>query len=126
MNELWLEIDTDFGIVLHEDTESLDAKPHWELTFRAENLNVNDLTANFRAEIPEGYDEDLGESLTNFYYCEHEPSDNNIIEVLATEESRLLIRVTGEITDVNYYDGSKPKNKIFVEAWFDKFKKPND
>lgn len=125
INELWLEIYADSGIVLHEDTEYLGAKPHWELTYRAENLNINDLTTGFKVEVPYGYDEELNDSLTNFYYCEHEPSDNNIIEILATEESRLLIRVTAEITDVNYYDGSKPRNKIFVEAWFDKFKKPN-
>jgi len=125
MNELWLEVKADFGIILHEDTQYLKAKPSWELTFRAENLNVNDLTTGFRAEIPCGYNEDLDDSLSNFYYCEHKSSDNNIIEILGTEENRLLIRVTGEITDVNYYDGSKPKNKIFLETWFDEFKTPN-
>jgi hypothetical protein len=125
MNELWLEVRADFGIVLHEDTKYLKAKPHWELTIRAENLNIDDLATDFRAEIPCGYDEDSDDSLANFYYCEHEPSDNNVIEILATEENRLLIRVTGETTDVNFYDGSKPKNKIFVETWFDVVKKPN-
>jgi len=120
INELWLNIETDFGTVLHEDTKELEAQPHWELLFRAENLNVNDLTTGFRAEIPCGYSEDFfNGSLASFYYCEHEPSDNNVIEILATEGTRLLIRIMGEITDVNYYDGSKPKNKILIEAWFE-------
>jgi hypothetical protein len=34
--------------------------------------------------------------------------------------NRLLFRLTGEVEDVNYYDGSKPKNKIFVQTWFEK------
>ncbi len=119
MHELWLEIEADYGIILSEDTKSLNAEPSWELTYRRENLVANDLTVGFRAEIPNGYDDNIDDTVTNFYYCEHEPSDNNVIEILATEGNRLLIRVVGEITDVNYYDGSKPKNKIFVKTWFD-------
>jgi len=119
MNELWLEIEADCGIILSEDTKSLGAEPSWELTYRHENLAINDLIMGFRAEIPNGYDDEIDDSVTNFYYCEHEPSDSNVIEILVTEGNRLLIRVIGEITDVNYYDGSKPKNKVFVETWFD-------
>ena len=119
INELWLDVEADYGIILSEDTKALNAEPHWELTYRHENLNTNDLVTGFRAVIPDGYDNDIDDTVTNFYYCEHEASDNNVIEILATEGNRLLIRLTGEVTDVNYYDGSKPKNKIFIETWFD-------
>jgi hypothetical protein len=117
-NELWLEIYADYGTVLSEDTESLSAEPHWELTYCAENLSEKDLTAGFKIEIPDG-DEDVTNNVSNFYYCEYEPTRNNTIEILDVNENKLLLRITGEVTDINYYDGSKPDNKITVETWFD-------
>jgi hypothetical protein len=119
INELWLDIEAGIGIVLHEDTEYAKAKPHWELTYKAKNLDENNLQVGFKAEIPNGYDDEEDDTVTNFYYYEHEPTDNNTIEILAVENNRLLIRVIGETMDVNYYDGSKPLNKLSVETWFE-------
>lgn len=119
-NELWLEIQTDHGHQLSEDTKTLNAKPHWELTVRLENLTQSDLKAGFKAQIKNGYDENIHYCTTNFYYCEHEQTDDNHIEIIKDQGDRLLFKVTGKVTDVNYYDGSKPKNKILVETWFDK------
>lgn len=56
--------------------------------------------------------------MTNFYYCEHENTESNMIEVLAADEERLLLRLTGETIDVNFYDGSKLRTKLSVETWF--------
>ena len=120
VNELWLEIYAGPGITLSEDTKSLSGQPSWELTYKADNLDVSSLKAGFRAEIPSGYDESIEDYITNFYYCEHEPTNNNIIEIIAVEGDRLLIRLTGETLDVNYYDGSKPATKLFLETWFEK------
>lgn len=118
-NELWLEIEAGAGIQLSEDTEELEAQPLWELTVRIKDLKPSDLTIGFEACIKDGYDDDLDDTVTNFYYCEHEPTDNNKIEIRDTNGTKILFKVTGEVTDVNYYDGSKPKNTILVEAWFD-------
>jgi len=56
--------------------------------------------------------------VTNFYYCSHEQTDDNVVEVLAVEGSRVLARLTGQTIDVNYYDGSKPPTLLSVQAWF--------
>lgn len=119
-NELWLEIRLGKGTQLHEDTELLAAKPHWELTYRKNGLEADLLQNGFVAEILQSYNEQADDYDTNFYYCEHEGTDDNRIEVLdRDEQNRLLIRVTGETQDVNFYDGSKPKNKLIVETWFE-------
>lgn len=119
MNNLCLLIEADYGTVLSEDTESLAAQPNWELNFIDKKLSKEAIKAGFRAEIPDGYEDDLNGYITNFYYCEHEQTDDNIIEILAVDNNRLLIRLQGETTDVNFYDGSKPLNKIFAETWFE-------
>lgn len=119
VNQLWLEIETDLGIQLSDDTKDLGGKPHWELTLRIKDLKPSDLTIGFKAQIEYGYDDDLDDTVTNFYYCEHEQTDKNEIEILEKNGNKILFRITGEVTDVNYYDGSKPKNKIYVETWFD-------
>lgn len=40
---LWLEMEFGHGINLHDDTASLNAKPHWELSFSALSLKKEDL-----------------------------------------------------------------------------------
>jgi hypothetical protein len=119
VNQIWLEIETGVGIQLSNDTKELGAEPSWELTIRLKNLQPSDLEIGFKTHIENGCDEDSGDSATNFYYCEHQPTDNNKIEILDKRGTTILFRITGEVTDVNYYDGSKPKNRIYVEAWFD-------
>jgi hypothetical protein len=118
-DELWLEIETLAGTVLSEDTKKLNARPNWQLTYITKRMDNSDLIIGFKAEIPNGYDEEIDDTITNFYYCEHQQTDNNLIEILKKDGERLYIRITGETMDVNYYDGSKPNNKIIVETWFE-------
>src|SRR5262249_21361250 len=68
--------------------------------------------------VPRGYDKSCGGHVTNFYYCEHEGTENNLIQILKSDGDRLLLRLTGETIDVNFYDGSKPPTKLRVETWF--------
>ena len=68
--------------------------------------------------LPHDYDAVKREYLTNFCYVEHDSILDSRIEILAQEDSGLRIRATGWVTDVNYYDGSKPPTKITVEAVF--------
>ena len=56
----------------------------------------------------------------SFYYLEHQPTRNNRMEILARDGNRLKIRVSGSTEDVNYYDGSKPENRLQLTAWFEK------
>jgi hypothetical protein len=121
-DKLCFEIDAARGVVLSDDTKELKAKPNWELTYISKTLNKNDLKNGFKAEIPDSYDENIDDFVTNFYYCEHQETDNNLIEILKTNGEKIYARITGETTDVNYYDGSKPKNKIIVETWFEYMK----
>ena len=119
-SKLWLDIQADYGQQLSEDTKTLNGQPHWELTIPLNNsLKVGNLNGGLKTEIKDGYNEEIGDYATNFYYCEHEKTDNNQIEIIERIENRLLIRLTGEVTDINFCDGSKPKNKIFVETWFE-------
>ena len=119
MNNLCLYISAGKGTNLHEDTKDLAAEPNWELNIISKDLDKANLKEGFRIEIPDGYENDLNGYITNLYYCEHEQTDDNIIEILAVDGSKLYIRVSGETTDVNYYDGSKPLNKLFAETWFE-------
>lgn len=118
MQNLCIYLDADYGTVLNEDTKDLAAHPNWELNYLAKDMTKESLCSGFKFIIPEGYNEDNGGWITNFYYCEHEGTDNNTIEILDRKEGKLLIRLTGETIDVNYYDGSKPNTKLFVETWF--------
>jgi len=115
---LCIHIEAGPGSTLHEDTKELDAEPWWELNVVEADLSDASLTAGSKWTLPDGYDESRGGNLTNFYYCEHESSDDNQIEILAVDGDRLLIRLTGETIDVNFYDGSKDPTKLLVETWF--------
>lgn len=118
MMNLCLSIEAGHGTSLHEDTEALNAQPTWEVNVVEKDLAVASLISGASLAVPLGYDEDRGGHVTNFYYCEHEGSDENTIKILAVDGDRLLIRLEGETMDVNYYDGSKPSAKLFIETWF--------
>jgi len=118
MMNLCLCVEAGSGTLLHKDTKELDAEPMWEVNFIKRGLTRSDLVPGARFSVPNGYDGTLDENVTNFYYCEHEGSDKNVIEVLKVDGDRFLVRLTGETTDVNYYDGSKPSTKLCVETWF--------
>lgn len=105
------------GTKLHQDTEGLNAEPWWEINVLSQALDASTLKVGDRFVVPRGYDKEQGGYVTNFYYCSHEQTGNNVVEILAVEGSRILARVTGQTGDVNYYDGSKPQTTLFVEAW---------
>lgn len=111
---LCLEMQFEAGIELHEDTETLGAEPSWEISFPALKLAEEDLQVGFMMEM----DNDDEEEEANFYYCEHQPTLKNKMEILEIKDDSLLIHLTGKTEDVNYYDGSKPKNELDVTAWF--------
>ena len=69
-------------------------------------------------EIPSGYDDDHQECITNFYYCEHEASEENRIQILSVSEHSVRARITGTTIDINFYDGSKPATQLEVETAF--------
>jgi hypothetical protein len=115
---LCLLVEAGPGTVLHDDTKSLSAQPFWEINLVEPGLSRSALTTGATFTVPVGYDESRGGYVTNFYYCEHVCTDKNTIEILREEDTRLLIRMTGETIDVNFYDGSKPPTKLSVQAWF--------
>jgi len=119
VSNLCLRVRAGAGTILHEDTQTLNGRPHWEVNLVQTRLEREALVDGAVFEVPEGYDESLDGHLTNFYYCEHEGSERNRIEVLAADGDRLRIRLTGETVDVNFGDGSKPPTRLSVECWFE-------
>lgn len=119
MITLCLSLSSDKAIEQEEDTASFFGLLSWELNLIDEKLADNKLQAGFSAVIPEAYDESKEGWITNFYYSSHEGSDNNKIEILDRKDDQLLLKLTGEIMDVNYYDNSKPKSQLLLEAWFE-------
>ena len=120
MMNLCLLVEAGRGTLLHDDTEALDAEPWWEVDVLETHLSASSLVPGAKFSVPSGFDETRGGYITNFYYCEHESTDNNAVEILAVEDTRLLIRITGETIDVNFYDGSKSPTKLFIETWFNR------
>ena len=104
------------GNHLHEDTRSLQAEPFWEINFYKTKIPMNILQIGFDLEQPNEANEVDG----SFYYLEHQPARNNRMEILARDGNRLKIRVSGSTEDVNYYDGTKPENRLQLTAWFEK------
>ena len=103
--------------MLH-DTESLQAKPTAEITIQVAKPADLILKAGATFSLAKGYDETTREYFTNFYYREHEPMDENEIEVLERKELKIQISILGTVTDVNYHDGSKPRTKVTIAADF--------
>jgi len=112
---LCIQVDAGEGTTLSEDTASLGARPTWEINVVSSTLSA--LRAGLQLAVPLGYNEEQGGYVTNLYYCSHEQTDNNTIEIIAIEGSRLRVRMTGDTIDVNYYDGSKPATHLVAEVW---------
>ena len=55
---------------------------------------------------------------TNFYYYEHQSSEDNYIQILDVQSDKILAKITGDVTDLNFYDGSKPRSKLTATVWF--------
>jgi hypothetical protein len=120
MMNLWISLVAGAGIIQHEDTASLNANPNWELNLVEADLSEDSIRSGFIATIPECYDESCGGWITNFYFCSHEGTDHNTIEIIEVDGDRVRFRLAGETIDVNYYDGSKPPTKLSVDVWFDR------
>lgn len=106
------------GRVIHDSDEDFFAEPWWELNCYVEGASSEVPAAGSQFEIPRGYAPEFDGYVTNLYYFSHEETNNNVIKVLDVECDKLLLHITGEITDPNFYDGSKPRSSLFVEAWF--------
>ncbi len=100
------------------DTENLNGQPNAEWNWVVPFAGI-DLLPGQTFQLPHDYDEMRQNYITNFYYVEHEGILDSQIEILAREDTKMRIRATGMVTDINYYDGSKPPTKIIVEAVFD-------
>jgi hypothetical protein len=83
----------------------------------SKTLNATCLTPGVTFSVPNGYDEAQGGYVTNFYYCSHEPTDDNLVEIVEVDGSTLLVRLRGQTIDVNFYDGSKPPTRLSVEVY---------
>jgi hypothetical protein len=118
MPTLCLQVRAGRGAHLHDDTSTLNAEPSWEINVVGKSLSGSSLKPGDRFVVPAGHDEQQGGYVTNFYYCSHEQTDDNVVEILAVEGSRVLARLTGQTIDVNYYDGSKPPTLLSVQVWF--------
>lgn len=107
---LWIMVTT------HAGPRDGQVQPNWGIG----KPGVEGLCKGSTIRIPRGFDDVLDEYVTNFYYWEHQETDDNVIEVLDSSGDRRLLRLTGTTADVGHYDGSKPDNNILVEAWFDR------
>ena len=117
---LTLLIECEEGIKLSKQIEYCSESCHWELNLVEDEIEDANLREGFEASIPEGYDESRDGWITNFYFCEHDGTDQNRIRVEDRKEDRILVTITGQKTDLNYYDGSKPETKLYLKAWFTK------
>lgn len=100
------------------DTAELRRKPFAEVTLHLRKIPALALVAGRSFSLPKGRDERTQEYHTNFYYCERDTMEDNEIVILERDGLRVRTRVNGTVTDVNYYDGSKPRTKVIVEADF--------
>jgi hypothetical protein len=117
--ELNFEIETDEKpIKTLPDTKDLDARPNAEFIIRVKDFAWNNLVGKCYT-IPQGYDEETGDYLTRFYYCEHEETDDNVIEIIERNNDKFHVIIKATCIDVNYYDNSKPRTKLEIDAWFE-------
>ena len=100
------------------DTASMRKKPFAEVTLHIPKLPALAFRVGSTFTVPKGFDDSTREQHTDFYYCEHGTIDENEITIVERDGLRVRARITGTTTDVNYYDGSKPRTKVVVEADF--------
>lgn len=112
-----LRVEAGPGITLRGDTEELRQEPFWTVSIVDPGLTIDSFVPGARFLVPKGYDESRQDHVTNFFYGTHEVSDQNSIEILQAEGDRFLIRMEGQIADVNYY-GSKPPSRVSLQTWF--------
>ncbi|MCI0699893.1 MAG: hypothetical protein L0241_02245 [Planctomycetia bacterium] len=115
--QLWFEANTDGECVQQlEDTSELYAKPKADVRIHLKQFDPEQLVGQkFKVT---GYDKDTRDPLGMIYYVEHDELMENVVEVLGREGNVFEVRWTGITTDVNYYDGSKPKTQIEIVGRF--------
>lgn len=97
------------GTNLHEDTADLDEEPSWNLYFDITRITNESIESGL---VLNGANEDE----TYIYYGECTPTFKNYLEILEKTDDSILVKVTGECCDVNYYDGSKGNNTLEITA----------
>ena len=115
---LWFEAKTD-GVRLQSlaDTAELHARPNAEVGVALQELDPNKLVGK-RFTVPSGYDEKIEDHFATIYYVEHAGLNENEIEVTAQEGNVFHVHWKGTTTDVNFYDGSKPKTRVEIDGYF--------
>ncbi len=116
--DLCIHLESEKALRINEDVKDDFQMLNWELNLIQKKLGDKDLIPGFKASIPDSYLEKSEEYVTNFYYFEHDGSENNTIEVLDRKKDKLLLKLSGEIVDVNHYDGSQAPSKLSLTAWF--------
>ncbi len=112
---LWVMLDCDRAIKQFKDTEYTNTIPNWEINLIESEIMVAE---GFEDTVPEGYDEGRGGWIAKFYAGSHDGIDKNTVKILRVDGDKLLLRLTGEIVDPNFYDDSKPRSNLLVETWF--------
>lgn len=96
--------------------EELYMQPGAQLMLDSPSFDLARLVGT-HLEVPEGDVDD--ELVASIYYGDHQPLDNNHIHFIAEEHGRVRIKWTADTCDVNYYDGSRPRTKVEVDAVFE-------
>ena len=99
------------------DTKDFGAQPNAEFIVKTNNFSWDKLVGRIFT-IPFGFNEKTNEYLTRFYYFEHSTTDDNVIEILEKRGDFIHVVIKGTCVDVNYYDGSKPRTVIEINAFF--------
>ena len=107
-NKLLITVNFREGTNLHEDTKELMEEPSLSLSFDLSNSLEKGIVLN----NPDNND-------TYFYYCEYIDLSNIRLEILDIKNNQILIKLSAECTDINYYDGSKGNDSLTLTAWID-------
>jgi hypothetical protein len=99
------------------DTELHDSWPSAQIyvvvPFRASESLVGK-----RVSLPVAWDEQIGNTRASIYCIDHEPLEDNEIEILERRDNQYRVRWTGRTIDVLYNDASKPDTRVEIEGWF--------
>ena len=114
-----LSFDIETGIVLETlpDAEGYGREPNAEFNLNVAQHSWTEFVGQ-RFEIAGGIDPETGDQATRLYYFEHEPTFDTVIHVLEQSAERYLVNIEGTCEDLNHYDGSKPRTRFRIEAWF--------
>lgn len=99
------------------DTRDLRGHAHGIWQFSLPSFNPGEIVGKIFS-IPQGYDETSEEYLALFYYVDHQPIDSNEIRILGRDGDLFRVQITGQVPDINYYDGSKPPTTVVIDASF--------